>query len=103
MTSAQGLTSAEAKKLLAKYGRNEISRKKESVFFQFLGRFKNPLVLILLAAAIISFFSDDPTSASIIIVIVLVSGVLGFLQFFQGKQGGLRARGKSENHGRRRP
>jgi len=86
MTSAQGLSSAEAKKLLAKYGRNEIPRKKESVFFQFLGRFKNPLVLILLAAAIISFFSDDPVSASIIIVIVLASGILDFFNSFRASK-----------------
>ncbi len=86
MTSAQGLTSTEAKKLLATYGANEIPRKKENVFFQFLGRFKSPLVIVLLAAAIVSFFSDDPVSASIIIVIVLASGVLDFFNSFRASK-----------------
>ncbi len=86
MTSVQGLSSAEAKKLLAEHGLNEIPRKKESVVFQFLGRFKNPLVLVLLVAAIISAFSGDDASAGIIILIVFASGALDFFNSFRASK-----------------
>lgn len=86
MVKALGLTTQEAEKNLAVYGANEISQKKENVIFQFLGRFKNPLVLILLGAAIISAFSGDDTSAGIIIVIVLASGALDFINSYRANK-----------------
>lgn len=86
MVTVLGLTSQEVAKNLAIYGPNEIPRKKASVIFQFLGRFKNPLVLVLLAAAVISFFSDDPVSAAIIVCIVLASGTLDFVNSFRANK-----------------
>ena len=54
-TSLSGLTSEEAEKRLALYGRNELARGHEhSAIREFLMHFKSPLVIILLVAAIIS-------------------------------------------------
>jgi Mg2+-importing ATPase len=85
-TVLTGLSSFEAKKFIGTYGRNEIPRKKESVVWQFLGRFRNPLVLILLGAAAVSAFSGDDASAGIIIVIVLFSGGLDFINSFRASK-----------------
>ena len=53
----KGLTSSEAKKRIAKYGRNSlVQKKKQGIFIKFLMQFRDFMVLILLAAAGISFF-----------------------------------------------
>jgi Mg2+-importing ATPase len=80
-SSAQGLTSAEARKRLeASAGRGGQKREQEPAFLLFLRQFTSPLVLLLLAAAGLSFAVRDPLDAVIILAIVLASGVLGFWQ-----------------------
>ena len=76
-----GLTGAEARQRLARYGTNLLKPPKRSdVFTLLLAQFKSPLILILLFATALSFFLHDPVDAFIILTIVLVSGVLGFWQ-----------------------
>ena len=51
-----GLSSAEAKKRLEKYGKNRLHEpKKPSLFAKFIAQFSDFMVLILLAAAGVSF------------------------------------------------
>ena len=80
-TSIDGLTSAEAKQRLSRYGPNRLrtARKTDAVNL-LLAQFKTPLILILLSAAALSLFLHEPVDASIIIAIVLLSGILGFYQ-----------------------
>ena len=80
-TSIDGLTSAEARQRLSRYGPNRLrtARKTDAVNL-LLAQFKTPLILILLSAAALSLFLHEPVDASIIIAIVLLSGILGFYQ-----------------------
>ena len=79
-----GLSNAEAKRRLLKNGYNEIvSPHRFSGVVALLGRFKNPLVIILLLAAVLSGFLGDRTSAAIIIVIVLISTLLDFINTYK--------------------
>ncbi len=80
-TVKEGLTGAEARRRLARYGSNLLKPQKRSdVFTLLLAQFKSPLILILFFATGLSFFLHDPVDALIILTIVLVSGLLGFWQ-----------------------
>ena len=80
-TVKEGLTGAEARQRLARYGSNLLKPQKRSdVFTLLLAQFKSPLILILFFATGLSFFLHDPVDALIILTIVLVSGLLGFWQ-----------------------
>lgn len=57
---ANGLSSAEAKSRLARFGPNQLhERQEKSLLRQYLSRFKNPLVLILLVASAVSASIGD--------------------------------------------
>ena len=86
-TSAQGLTSEEAKARQELYGRNDLSQiRKRPIIFQFLEHFKNFLVIILLLAAVISIFTGGITSAAVIIAIVFISVTIDFFQEYRATQ-----------------
>ncbi|MBD7914361.1 magnesium-translocating P-type ATPase [Clostridium sp. Sa3CUN1] len=73
-----------------KYGKNELSHKREkSIIKRLIEAFINPFTIILLILAIISFITDiiivesgkkDGTSVIIVTSMVLLSGVLRFIQ-----------------------
>ncbi|MGE5819066.1 MAG: magnesium-translocating P-type ATPase [Deltaproteobacteria bacterium] len=76
-----GLTSAEARERLTRYGPNRIRAKRRTdALSLFLTQFESPIILILLFAAGLSLFLSDAADAFIILTIVLVSGLLGFWQ-----------------------
>lgn len=80
-TTQAGLTGAEARQRLARYGANLLKpHKRSDVLTLLLVQFKSPIILILVFAAGLSFFLSDPADACIILTIVLVSGLLGFWQ-----------------------
>ena len=80
-TSQSGLSSQEVQSRLAKYGPNELAKKrKHTGFVEILYHLRNPLILILLIAALISAFVGDVADATIIFVIVLLSVVLDVYQ-----------------------
>jgi len=82
-----GLSSAEAASRLARYGANVLGRSRRlSLPLKFLGRFANPLVLILLVAAVIAAMTGDLTSFLIIAVIVLLSAILDTAQEFRAEK-----------------
>jgi len=79
-----GLSDAEAKAQLAKFGPNLFRGKQEkSLLWQYLSRFKNPLVLILLVASGISAFTGEITNFFIIASMVLLSVTLDFVQEYR--------------------
>ena len=81
-----GLTSEEAKARIERYGPNDISRiRRRPVLLQFLGHFRNLMVIILLIAALISVFVREITSALIIFFIVLASVALDFFQEYKAE------------------
>ena len=51
----QGLSSAEAEKRAAEYGKNALKEaKKKSLIVKFLEQFKDVMIIVLLAAAVVS-------------------------------------------------
>jgi Mg2+-importing ATPase len=80
-SDAAGLSGAEARSRLAKFGPNLFrDHQDRSLLLQFLSRFKNPLVVLLLVASAISAFTGEMTNFVIITVMVLLSVTLDFVQ-----------------------
>jgi Mg2+-importing ATPase len=80
-TSPEGLASQEAERRLVLYGPNDVTADKHrSAWVRFLGRFRNPLVMILLVASAISAATGDVASFAIVVAIVVLSVVMDFVQ-----------------------
>ena len=79
-TSEAGLTSAEARDRLARYGYNEIRFRKRSALVRFLLQFRNALVYLLLASALVTAILQHWTDTAVILVVVIANAVIGFIQ-----------------------
>lgn len=86
-SSAEGLSNAEAKERLEKYGKNKLKEaEKPGLMQRFLAQLKDPMLLILLAAAGISALSGMLAGESewaeviIILAVVLLNAILGVIQ-----------------------
>jgi P-type Mg2+ transporter len=85
-TSAQGLTSQEARRRLAEVGPNDPSPARHiSLLVHVFSLFANPLVVILLLAALVSGVLGEIINASIIVVIVLLNVGLNFIQTYRAQ------------------
>ena len=83
-SSPAGLTSEQAQAGLLRFGHNDISHiRKVPVILQYLGHFKNLLIIILLIAAGISLFVGEVIDAVIIFIIVFASVTLDFFQEYK--------------------
>jgi P-type Mg2+ transporter len=83
-TSLQGLSPEEVVVRRESYGPNAVVREKKlAALRQFIGQFKNPLILILLIAAVLSVFLGELADAVIIIVIVVLSVFIDFFQEYR--------------------
>ena len=81
---ATGLSGAEAKARLARFGPNLFrERQEQSLLRQYLIRFRNPLVLILLVASAVSAITGEVTNFLIISCMVLLSVTLDFVQEYR--------------------
>ncbi|MFQ5475239.1 MAG: cation-translocating P-type ATPase, partial [Candidatus Nanoarchaeia archaeon] len=82
-----GLTSAEAKRRLERYGPNQLKEaKKESALKMFLEQFNSPVIWVLIAAVIVSGFLGEWIDATVILVILFLNAVLGFYQEFRAEK-----------------
>ena len=84
-STKEGLTSAQAKERLEKYGPNALQAgEKTTVLQKFINQFKDFMIIVLLAAAIISFFAHegapDPTDAIVILAVVILNAIVGVIQ-----------------------
>lgn len=80
-TSTTGLTTQEAENRLEVYGRNEFARKKKrAAIFNFLSRFKSPLVIILMIAGGVSAALGSIPSVIVIYTMVFLSVSLAYYQ-----------------------
>jgi Ca2+-transporting ATPase len=85
---ARGLTKAEARARLARYGSNELSAEKPTPWWRrFAAQFEDPLVILLLIATVISTVAwaverDTalPYEAVAILSVVLLNAVMGYVQ-----------------------
>lgn len=82
-----GITASEAKKRLAKNGRNELKeKKKKGVIRKFFEQFNDFMIIILLTAAAVSFVTSilqgdaDITEPVIILAIVVLNALIGVIQ-----------------------
>ena len=80
-SAATGLSGADAAAILRTVGPNRIDQAApRRLLAAFVGRFSNPLILILLGAAGVSAFTGDVPSFGIIATIVLMSVILDVVQ-----------------------
>ncbi len=77
----RGLSEAEAKRLLAKFGENRLpGGKSRGIFSIIIEQFKDCMVLVLIAAATVSAFLGEFTEAFTVLGIVLANALLGTVQ-----------------------
>jgi len=94
-TTANGLSSEEAERRIAKYGKNKLKEaKKDSLFVRFMKQLSDPMIIILLVAAVVSGVLEvveatqsghgvtlgSFTDAIIILAVVIFNAVLGVYQ-----------------------
>jgi Mg2+-importing ATPase len=85
--SRAGLSVAEARHRLGKFGPNEpVSARRTSGLVQILLLFLNPLAIILLVASAVSAALGEVINASIIVLMVLLSVALNFIQTFRSQR-----------------
>lgn len=76
-----GLTEAEAKKRLIRYGYNELKgKKKPSPILVFLKQFLSPLIYVLIAAMTISLIARHYIDALVILGVLLLNAIVGCVQ-----------------------
>lgn len=84
----EGLSSAEAEKRAAEYGKNALKEaKKKSLIVKFLEQFKDVMIIVLIVAAIVSaviaIVQEEPSElidAGVILLIVILNAVIGVIQ-----------------------
>jgi len=79
-SSLDGLTQAEAKKRLLKYGPNEIEEKKTNFFLKFLSYFWGPIPWMIEAAVILSAVARHWPDFGIILVLLMANAMVGFFE-----------------------
>lgn len=76
-----GITEAEAKKRLIRYGYNELKgKKKPSPILVFLKQFLSPLIYVLIVAVLISLISRHYIDALVILGVLLLNAIVGCMQ-----------------------
>jgi magnesium-transporting ATPase (P-type) len=84
---ARGLTSREAERRLAQYGRNEVSRRGGPSRARELGRqFGHPLALLLWTAAGLAVLAGNATLAVAIVAVIVLNALLAFAQEAQAER-----------------
>ena len=73
VTTSEGLTSAEAARLLAEVGPNEVEQRHESVVLSFLRRYWGPMPWLLELAALLALVVGHPTEVAVILVLLTVN------------------------------
>lgn len=79
-TTSNGLSSAQAKKRLSKYGSNAIRIKGEALWRKIVEPFWNFFMLVLIVAGIISAFQHDTVETVIIFGIVAITASIYYVQ-----------------------
>ena len=86
-TRASGLSSREAARRSAQFGRNEISRTAQRSWVRELVRqLVHPLALLLWVAAALASASDNQTLAIAIVAVILLNAALAYMQELQAER-----------------
>jgi len=79
--SADGLSHAEAKKRLTKYGPNRLPEAaRRSSFMRFLLQFHHILIYVLLGSAVITALLGHWIDTGVILAVVIANAIIGFIQ-----------------------
>jgi H+-transporting ATPase len=81
--SSDGLSAAEAKSRLDKYGYNELAEKKESPILKFLSYFWGPIPGVIILAAILSGVLRHWPDLGVILFLLIMNAVVGFREEYQ--------------------
>jgi Mg2+-importing ATPase len=85
--SPDGLSSAEAKARLKKYGQNAIPDKDRREWPEILiAQIASPLLLVLIAASFLSVFLGEVLDTVIILTVIAISTMLGFFQEYKSEK-----------------
>jgi magnesium-transporting ATPase (P-type) len=80
-TQSEGLTSAEAARRLATFGRNRLPiSKPRSALLRFAAQFHNLLIYVLVAAGVLAALLGHVVDAAVIFAVVLLNAAIGFVQ-----------------------
>ncbi len=84
---AVGLSDAEAKSRLVKYGMNKLKGKaKKSILTLFLSQLKDMLIYVLLAAAVITLIIGEIADSIIILLVIILNAVIGVIQEYKAEK-----------------
>ncbi|HJV32784.1 MAG TPA: HAD-IC family P-type ATPase, partial [Patescibacteria group bacterium] len=81
-----GLTDAEARRRLERFGPNELAVRKLEAWRVFLRQFRSPMVYLLAAAAALSFAFEAHADGITIAVILLINASIGFWQEYHSEK-----------------
>jgi len=86
-TSEQGLTAAEARERLGRFGPNKLAEEERiSLLKIFLHQFTSPLIYILLIAAVVTTLLQEYKDTGVILAILLINALVGFIQEFKAEK-----------------
>ncbi len=85
--SEHGLTDAEVRERLAKFGPNKLAEEERvGVLKILLDQFKSPLIYILLVACVVTFFLEEYKDTGVIGAVVLLNALIGFIQEYRAEK-----------------
>lgn len=85
-TTSEGLSNAEARHRLDRYGPNSVRTHRVSAVAVLVRQFKNAVLGLLAATAVVSYFLGDSTQALIIGLILAVGVGLGFVNEYRAER-----------------
>ncbi len=83
----KNLTTTEAEKLLAKFGKNQITeRKKSNIFKKIFEQISGFLMILLIGASLVSFFIGEPLDGTLILIIIFLNAAFGIYQEYKAEE-----------------
>jgi H+-transporting ATPase len=82
-SSQDGLSAAEAKQRLEKYGYNELLEKEVNPILKFLSYFRGPIPAMIIAAAVLSGILHHIPDVGVILALLFMNAAVGFHEEYQ--------------------
>jgi P-type Ca2+ transporter type 2C len=83
----EGLSDAEVKERLEKYGKNKLEQKKKlNPLVIFIRQFLDIMILVLIIAGVISAFIGEVSDTIVIAIIIVLNAIIGFIQEYRAEK-----------------